>query len=98
MATGKGRGARDLRYGRRGGGWVNEGHVPGSGVADVEEIRRKAERWPAQAAAGSSFVPSSPAQWEGRSRMAAARLAAYGLDGLDSIDAEALRRHSVEGP
>jgi hypothetical protein len=28
MAHGKGRGARDLLYGRRGGGWVPQGHDP----------------------------------------------------------------------
>jgi hypothetical protein len=28
MARGKGRGATDTRYGRRGGGWVPDGHDP----------------------------------------------------------------------
>lgn len=93
MAKGKGRGARDLRYGRRGGGWVAEGHAPGNAADDLAEIRRKATHWPEHTATGSAFVPGNEAEWEGRARMAEARLAAYGLDALDPIDAEALRRY-----
>lgn len=38
MAHGKGRGARDLRYGRRGGRWVDEGHDPTAPKAPITKV------------------------------------------------------------
>ena len=36
MAKGKGSGARDLLYGRRGGGWLPEGHDPMAPKSPIE--------------------------------------------------------------
>lgn len=83
MAHGKGRGARDLIYGRRGGGWVPEGHdpqkprepsAPSGHDIDYAEVWR----------------PTTEQGWEGRARMAAARAAAGAP--LDTIDRQALQK------
>lgn len=103
MAKGKGRGARDLLYGRQGGHWVDQGHAPGEGLADIEKIRRRtkaaherdAEKNPAwpdleRLADLAGFTPTTPEEWAGRARMAGARLRA-GVE-LDWADHEALAR------
>lgn len=93
--------AGDVRYGRQGGGWVASGFTPGDGVADIDKIRRRTKKahktdaaknppWPDLEKISRTFTPTSDEEWEGRARMARARLAA-GVP-LDAIDDEALAR------
>lgn len=99
MSTGKAA-ARDTRYGRRGGGWAEEG--AGSDlVSELDAVRRRAVEahrknpsknppWPDTYDAGNDRGPHSDAEWEGAARMAWARKRA-GVP-LNRVDREALER------
>lgn len=95
MATGKGRGARDLVYGRRGGGWVDEGHAPGNADADIDAARQRAGgQWPTAVHRAPGLAGQDTPGW---ARMAAARRAAQPaaaarLNGAATILGKALAR------
>lgn len=101
--------ARDLRYGRRAGGWLPPGWTPGSSVKFLRDLRERmgGELLTEEALEfrdqrrrlereHPDLVPGLGTPWEGQARMAEARRTA-GLP-LDAIDLEALRRHPEPPP
>ena len=99
MSTGKAA-ARDIRYGRRGGRWADEGSTRADdALASIAAMREKTiaahERDPKKNPPWPSLVddvrePKTDEEWAGRARMARARQAA-GVH-LDHLDRVALRR------
>jgi hypothetical protein len=63
MAKGKGRGARDLLYGRRGGGWLPQGHDPTAPAEQTEESDAK-RRSRAEIEAEKAERRAAVAEWE----------------------------------
>lgn len=99
--------ARDIKYGRRGGGWLPSTPAredkPGAVNTDLVDrkctvcgrryrARPKDETVHCGAKHCEAMATWTAEQWEGRARMARARQAVRGVV-LDLVDREALRRN-----
>jgi hypothetical protein len=87
--------ARDILYGRRGGGWADgpARELTPEAQAAADRLRREHAQHPLSPV---GLVPGTGQDWHGRARTAAARLTAYGPDSLDELDVEALIRSGVD--
>lgn len=99
--------ARDVRYGRRGGGWAPApARAAAAGGVNTDKVDRtcpvcrrryradpKHETLHCGAKDCEAMATWTAEQWEGRARMARARAAANRGVVVDLIDREALRRY-----